>query len=781
MNRKAYPNVALIFAVSVLLALIFLTDCGTTTPVKSVAATPNVTPVTFSSQSAAVGTAFAAPLAATVASGQTPMSGAAVTFTAPTTGASGTFANGTNTETDMTNANGVATSTAFTANTTVGGPYMVTATVSGGATAADFSLTNTADLVTSTTGPSQSAAINTAFVAPLAATVVSGQNPVSGAAVTFTAPTTGASGTFVNGTNTETDTTNANGVATSTTFTANAIIGGPYVVTATVSGGATADDFSLTNTAALVTTSNFSFYLSGLETINRGPHFYALAGSVSVDSTGVVVNGEQDYNDARGISSPQPSGDIILGGALREDPTTGQGTLVLVTNNAKLGVDGTEILGVQFVNSNHALIIQFDGTATSSGSMDTQTLPSTLSGGYAFTLSGVDTGYNPFVLGGVFSISGATLQNGLFDINDETDNDNDNAEHAEFVTSGTAFTGTVSAPDSFGRGMITGTALGGISGITLNYYVVGPEAIRIIAVDANDSSCGSAYGQGSGTFSDASLGSSVFGVEGNPWGFNYAAAGQFTVPTSGTLQGVDDNDEEGEISSASPITGTYSIPSNGYGRLTILKNIGGPGLDAVPEPEGKGGVSVLGIYMTDPALNLSDPNNTVTGLGGALVVDLDERLTGTGVIIPQTDTSTASFAGNYAFGARDFSEGKFWEFDFIGQGSVTAGALAGTGLVSDPGGFFAKAGTHTGVTFSGIATPDAINLGRYTIPLAVTLLGSDPDDLALVIYQASGGELLLIDESENGMSLGSFEQQGSLTGMPALKGTELKVKAETQK
>jgi len=623
------------------------------------------------------------------------------------------------------------------------------------------------DSIAATSGsPSQSAAINTAFGAPLIATVVSnGQNPVSGVIVTFTAPATGASGTFANGTSTETDTTNANGVATSTTFTANQTIG-TYMVTAAASAVTTTADFSMKNTTALVTSSNYSFYLVGLESANDGPNFYALAGSVNIDSTGVVVSGEQDYNDASNFTSPEPSGDIIVGGALREDPTTGQGTLVLVTNNPNLGVDGTEILGVQFVNSNHALIIQFDGSATSSGSMDTQTLPSTLSGGYAFTLSGVDGDYNPLVLGGVFSISGTTLQNGLYDINDETDD--------KFVALGTAFTGTVSTPDSFGRGTITGTGLAGITGITLNYYIVGPEAIRIIDVDPYDSSCGSAYGQGSGTFTNASLGSSVFGVEGDPWGFNYSAAGQFTVPSGGTLLGVDDNDEEGEISSASPISGTYSIADNGYGSMTIHR-IDLPNGGVVAE-EGIGGISALGIYMTDPTLNLSDPNNTHTGMGGALVVDLDGPLIGTGVLIPQTDTSAASFAGNYVFGAQDFFGGKFWEFDFIGQGSVTSGTFAGTGLVSDLGGFFGKGGNHTRVTFSGIATPDGVNVGRYTIPVAVTLEGSDPRDLAVVIYQASGEELLWMDEDRKGMSLGSLQQQGSLVGQPGVGTSGSKIK-----
>ena len=72
----------------------------------------------------------------------------------------------------------------------------------------------------------------------------------------------------------------------------------------------------------------------------RGPNFYALAGSVSVDGNGNVLGGEQDYNDGVGLNSPEPSGDIILPGtgALVVDPTTGQGTLTLTTNNSSLGV-----------------------------------------------------------------------------------------------------------------------------------------------------------------------------------------------------------------------------------------------------------------------------------------------------------------------------------------------------------------------------------------------------------------------------------------------------------
>src|ERR1035438_10444525 len=75
------------------------------------------------------------------------------------------------------------------------------------------------ETIAATSGSPQSAMVNTAFAAPLVATVTMGGSPVSGAFVTFTAPASGASGTFAGGTNTETDSTDSIGVTRSTTFT----------------------------------------------------------------------------------------------------------------------------------------------------------------------------------------------------------------------------------------------------------------------------------------------------------------------------------------------------------------------------------------------------------------------------------------------------------------------------------------------------------------------------------------------------------------------------------
>ena len=715
-------------------------------------------------QTVQVNQPFAMQLQATVTAGGVGVSGVTVTFTAPAqTGASGTFAGGVNTAT--TNASGVATSAVFTANG-IAGTYAVTATAPGVSGTASFSLTNTAaPMIAATGGTPQTVQVNQPFAMQLQATVTAGGVGVSGVTVTFTAPAqTGASGTFAGGVNTAT--TNASGVATSAVFTANGIAG-TYAVTATAPGVSGTADFSLTNTAV----PTYAFYLSGMEAINYGPNFYAVAGSVAIDVNGNVLYGEQDYNDAFGITAT----DLILPGsaALKVDPATGQGTLTLTTNDILLGPGGSgiETVGVQFVNNSHALIVQFDESATSSGSLDLQTAPSTPLPGnasYAFTLSGVDDiCYCSVVYGGVFStdVPGTTLT-GVYDVDD--------VGAATATVLGTTFSGAaISPPDGYGRGTITGTGLAG----TLAYYIVGPEAIRIIDMDANDSAFGSGFGQGTKTFTNTSLVSSVFAVQSNSFGFSYlgpfAAAGSFTIPAAGTFTGIGDDDEIGFVATGTTIGGSYSISNavggttyNGYGSLTFL----------TPLQD----ITNLGIYMTDPKLNLNDPNNMSSGLGGALVADLDGyTLNGTGVLIPQTDTSPSHFTGStgtYAFGAQDYFVCYGCEFDFVGQGSFAAGAFSGTGLLNDVFDIFGSGLPDSGVTFSGTPVPDTTppgsSTGRYTLftpnYLLVTVAGSS-GFFDVVIYQASGGQLFWLNEDEDTLFLGPLEQQGSLAGVPGVK------------
>jgi hypothetical protein len=100
--------------------------------------------------------------------------------------------------------------------------------------------------MTKSQGDNQSAAVGEAFAENLQVTIAdSSGNPAPDVTVTFTAPSTGASGKVAGGVNTAV--TNASGVATAATFTANTTLGS-YQVTASAPG-ASSVAFSLTNTA----------------------------------------------------------------------------------------------------------------------------------------------------------------------------------------------------------------------------------------------------------------------------------------------------------------------------------------------------------------------------------------------------------------------------------------------------------------------------------------------------------------------------------------------------
>src|SRR5208337_2200603 len=394
----------------------------------------------------------------------------------------------------------------------------------------------------------QSTMVGTAFANPLGVTVTSNGSPDSGVTVTYAATTSSGGATCaLSATTAPTDST---GSVSSVTCTANGTAGS-YTVTATVTGATSPATFNLTNNAAAAPATAV-FYVSGSEAINGGPNYYAIVGAVQFDSsTGAFIGGEQDYNDGFGItsadtfsaSSPGFSSTVF---------TTGQGTLTLISSNTAEGVGGTETFAVQLVNSSHLLITQFDGSATSSGSMDLQTATTSSKMSYSFTMSGVDLGYYPVGYGGVFTLASGGAVSGTADVNDG----GLNAGAGGLVT-GQTFSGTATATDSFGRGTVTGVSINGAA-LSLVSYVVGPEVTRLMDNDTGfgtgtgNAMVGSAYGQGSGTFNNASIGASVLALQGNSLGTLYATLGQFTTSNTGNatadLAGVgDDNEPAGAV------------------------------------------------------------------------------------------------------------------------------------------------------------------------------------------------------------------------------------------
>jgi hypothetical protein len=280
-----------------------------------IVAVPSTTPLVVE-----VGTRAAVGLEALVldATGG-PVSGVTVTFTAPATGPSieGGFKEG-KTDTETTDAEGVATSQVFTANGT-SGSYPITATVPGVATAAEFRVTNTPDVPHTLTPPaaaaSQSAGVGSELPVPLTATLANGADiPLAGVPVTFTIHDAAASGagtfgtasaTFAGGGTEDLVYTNAEGVAAAPSATANGAAG-KYIVTATAPGAAAPAVFSVTNLTAPTGTPGCS--TSGTNTTNVHGGYWLAAADGAVYSCGDAPYHKSLAN--MGITPSKPIVDI---------------------------------------------------------------------------------------------------------------------------------------------------------------------------------------------------------------------------------------------------------------------------------------------------------------------------------------------------------------------------------------------------------------------------------------------------------------------------------------
>ncbi len=544
-------------------------------------------------------------------------------------------------------------------------------------------------------------------------------NDTANAGVDWTCTPTGTCGTF-------TPAHTASGV--NTTYAAPlAAVAAVITATATSSSTATATAnvaVSAANAAAL-TTGTYSFYVGGEDSKNKT---YAIAGAFVLGANGVVSGGEQDYVSSGGATSPQPSGDVILSGALTTG-ANGVGTLTLVTNNAAVGVAGTETFTVGEVNSKHALIAEFDAGATSSRSLDLQTLAgmtlAQVSGPFAFTVSGKN-GTNAEAFGGVASSDGA----GTLTISELDSNE------AGTVVRGGSNTGTYTAPDAAGRGTMT------FGGNHFVYYVVNAKVLRIVVVDANEPDLGTAYAGVSGATNASIANSFVFTDASNlSSGATFAAAGKLTLNASGNVtSGFADVDENGTATSAA-VTGTFTVNASGYGTLTLT-------------PGSTQDVSVLGLYLTDPTINPTDPNSAAdAGLAG-LLLDLDTKLTGGGwLVVPPAGTPTFT-SGNFVLGGQASNAGN--ELDSLGVVAVNGTALSGAVNVNDLFNVI-KMGQNTSAAISGTLVADGTNAGRFTISIAETL-GTAPPTLKYVIYQASNSQLFVI-EVDTQFAAGVVEKQ----------------------
>jgi len=426
--------------------------------------------------------------------------------------------------------------------------------------------------------------------------------------------------------------TTSTGNTATTTYTSPAAVpaGNTVTVTATsVTDNTKSASATITITAAatsVLADGNYVYRLNGQN--GNGPYFVA---GVFTVLKGAVAGGEQDEIDF--VQGSENS--IVPAGSSLTAASNGNFQLVLATGNSSIGVNGVETFRGTLVSSTHAQISEFDTSAAASGTLDLQTSTSAPSGGYAFNLGGVDgsANGNPLFIGGVIDISGTSLSvaNSIFDYFD-----------GGAVGQGQTFaSGTVTAPDSFGRITIslTPSQASGAVEFSVIGYIVGFARIQFVE-SVNDTLGGTlggtALGQGpnSGSFSTAGVGGGtyVFIAAGEDATNGTATfAGAFVLNSNGTVSGTLAYNDRASDQGLTISGGSWTVDS--LGRVA-LSNVSVSGSNIGNGP------FAFQLYLD--------------GNGNALELGCDTIQGSAGPSYAQTAIQQVS-AGKYAIGAQGFA------------------------------------------------------------------------------------------------------------------------------
>ena len=473
----------------------------------------------------------------------------------------------------------------------------------------------------------------------------------------------------------------------------------------------------------------YAFVVTGVDANG----FYAAAGSITSDGNGNITGGEEDFSDTL-ISS---TGDSLLG--TYNIGSDGRGQIFLNVSDPSVGNGGAQTFSVAVTSGSHALIMEVDGSATSSGTLDLQDATAFTTGIPSATLVFNSLGWDlsddgQTSFGGAFVTTAngdgtGALTSGALDIDDTG-----GTESIDLSTEDLVYTAT----DGNGRSVVSSVDLG----LTYSVYMVNASVYRVIETDDFFVEGGSIY-NGAGPASDAGYdatqisGPVVFSDNGQgplgPVGF----VGQVTADGAGNLTGgFSDANEGGNVTNGA-VTGLYGFPSDFAGN-TLPRYL-------VEIDSGNSGDLVFFFsYLVDPTINVLDPNNPIVG-AGSLIMDTDGDANGAGVSVEQ---SPATFQGNYAIGVQFDAE--FDEVDVVGQGfSDGSSTITGNVDEADVGG--SATGVPTVVTFAA----DPNNPGRFT----GTVEFSSATPLDFVFYQASSTQLVTTGVDDTFVAIGSLIHQ----------------------
>ena len=481
--------------------------------------------------------------------------------------------------------------------------------------------------------------------------------------------------------------------------------GNTVTITATASADSSVSVVGTTTITTGSTTSalngQYTFIVSGQDSNFN----YVAAGSIVADGNGGISSGEEDFCDLATECTT-----VSLGGSYSSG-ADGRGSINLTSSS----FSSAQTLEFVLTSTNHALITEFDTSATSSGTLDLQDPnaldASGITGGFSMSLNGEDVQSGvPAGVGGVMTgDASGDFNNVTLDVNDPSGNG--------FTTETTNLL-VVAGPDPFGRIAVSDGTL------TFAYYIVNAKAVRVIEVDDVFQTTGSAYTQGGGSLTTASLaGNSVFTDAGMSVLGQVGVGGEFTADANGNVTaGFADINDDGSATNGSIAGSTFSSFVSGRGSLTLN---GGVSSD----------VTEFQVYLVDPSVNILDPTLS-TGGGGALLLDSDANAVGAGAIIPQANSPSFNGAYGANLQAITASNENFAEIDLTGQVTASGGtSLTGTGDLNNFGDLLPSQ------TLTGTISADGSHAGRFTGTLMIGSFGT----LNLVYYQATNSQIVVVE------------------------------------
>lgn len=493
-----------------------------------------------------------------------------------------------------------------------------------------------------------------------------------------------------------------------------------------------------------------------------GSGFFTAAGSFTANGNGSIGTGVEDALDLN-VGATQAI--QISGGNYTVGPD-GRTQIQFTAGG------NTVTLEAALTTNLHGLVIEYDNTATGSGTIDQQTTADfgSLGGPFVFSLSGADGGFNPLGFAGAFTASAGNIPNvnAIVDVNDGGDVNNNCPNLGCNLAPGdpdTSLSGSYSFdannPNS-GRGTITMSATNfGIfttgSQVVFAFYMVDHTHLHLVEIDNQAATSGDIYqGLLGGPFGTNVLakGNYPMSLGGTSTQGAYAAGGIFGVDGTGDVSGgIFDNNSGGN-----PINKGLTINKCGYGT-----GYSPNGVDA-----GTGRVDLLlglssGTGCGTPSHSVDEFALYPTALTqpSAVMLEIDSNFITGGNAYAQQGSAvspTGSFAFNLTGQGIFHNQAGSYQQDAVGQLILNGTAFTGGNVnINNYGSVLPSASVTINSSTLGAVSTD---FGRGTMKLTVLIpQGGGSPVYNMAYYYVDPNTYLLIDLDNNRIANGVIADQ----------------------